>query len=193
MRRFLTNDRQQTCFVVVAGLMPPKRPQTVGLPTATQRSGALTGGGRRVMRLMFAVHATARAVPRTVHASKPWRFAAPLRSAGGAARWFALGMWTWITFRPGSRPYRVVRHGVVAVVTFVLGRPRLAQPGKRLLWRLPTVQKRLQMMLLPADAPAMSAHGLAQHKHKNLSDLSPYGRRVYDELDAAVTMRRGNS
>jgi len=139
--------------MVVAGMMPPSRPQTISLPTATQRSRAsgLTAGG---------------------------------------ARWFALGVWTWITFKPGSRPRRLARHSVVAAITFLVARPRLARPARRLLGLLllpaPAVKKRLVMMFLSADAAP------ARDKHKNPHDLSPYARNIYAELKAAVATRRND-
>jgi len=98
----------------------------------------------------------------TLHASTSWRITAPLRAVSRAVhwllrgpRWFARGVWAWITFKPGSRPRRVVRAAFVGIAHFILMRPRLAAFGKRLARRLPDgVYSRLRLAAYRPPAAA---------------------------------------
>lgn len=104
-----------------------------------------------------------------------------------AARWFVHGMWAWLTLKPGSRPRRMARRGVVALARFLLARPRLAEPARRLLQRFPAIEGRMRVMLSAPDA----FRPPVQEDAKDLSDLSPRARRIYAELRAAIARRDG--
>jgi hypothetical protein len=53
-----------------------------------------------------------------VYRSSSWRITAPLRSPTWGVRRLRNGAWAWLTFRPGSRPHRVVSR----LVRFILRR-----------------------------------------------------------------------
>jgi hypothetical protein len=60
-----------------------------------------------------------------LYRSSSWRITAPLRSPVRAIRWLRNGTRAWLTFRPGSRPHRVVSR----LVRFI---PHRLQPQKLL-------------------------------------------------------------
>jgi hypothetical protein len=106
-----------------------------------------------------------------------------------ASRWFVRGSWAWLNLGRGSRPRRVARRWSVAVASYLLARPRLAQPVRQLLRGFPAIEERFRMILLsPADTQRAPIQSVAVA----LSDLSPRARGVYAELKAAIAKREAS-
>lgn len=138
--------------------------------------------------------------------SRSWRITKPLRLIGKFARWFLRGSIAWVTFKPGSRPRRIMRSALVSSMAAVQSRPRLESLASKLLNPFPRLKQRLwnmrfqqaqvsqpistqtiqpldvelspQTSVPPAVAPPMN------HPHEAL--LSPRARQIYMNLQAAI-------
>lgn len=92
-----------------------------------------------------------------VHASTSWRITAPLRSvkrymsaagnSSGKPRWFAQGIWAWVTLKPGSRPRRLMRRAATRLAGNIKARSRLANAARSILTRYPALRSRLQAFI----------------------------------------------
>jgi len=123
----------------------------------------------------------ARAELATIYASTFRRFMVPLRSIGGAARWFLRGSWAWITLRPGSRPRRTIRSMLLRTLRFVLARPNLTRIARQPLERFPLLKsfKRLAFAVLLAKDVAPPSRGIFSERE----------RFVHARLEAALKRR----
>jgi len=106
------------------------------------------------------------------------RIAAPLHYVKGAVRRLARGSSALLAFKPVTRLRGAARKLAIAVANYLLARPYLAGPAKRVLRRLPAVAGRFRIMLhaSPRRLPVPIA----------LADLSQHARQIYFQLKAAV-------
>jgi hypothetical protein len=118
-----------------------------------------------------------------VDAVKSWQLGARLRIAKRAARRVMQGSIAWLALRRGSRPRRMARRLGVGAIRYLLARPLLARPARRLLRHFPAIRGRLRMMLLVPAGP--------YRVHVNVADLSENARAIYAELKVAVARRAG--
>ncbi len=86
-----------------------------------------------------------------VRPSTSWKITGPVRALKSRILWFARGSASWIQFKPGSRPHRVVRQ--TAISTARLGQPRLASLVKN---RFPMAREKLRRMVIGASQPNSS-------------------------------------
>ncbi|TGQ66899.1 MAG: FkbM family methyltransferase [Mesorhizobium sp.] len=82
-----------------------------------------------------------------VYASTSWRITEPMRASRDKVNWLARGIWSWTTFKPGTRPRRVARCSAVELANYLRTRPRLATPAKRLLGHFPALNNHLHAVI----------------------------------------------
>jgi FkbM family methyltransferase len=113
-----------------------------------------------------------------LYASTSWRITGPVRAASRAVRWlmhgprwFAGRVWAWITFKPGSRPRRVLRTTLARIARLVLSYPRIAQLARRVAAYLPNGP--YQKLRLAAAYPRRPEYDEALSSLQSLSMLTP--------------------
>jgi hypothetical protein len=110
---------------------------------------------------------------------------ASLRTISSFLRWYANGVWAWVTLKSGSRPRRALQR----FAGFVLARPQLAWPASRLSRCLPhPIKGRLRPLFL--GTPAATTSLFAPPILRDATDLSPRARELYAILKAAVEKQR---
>jgi O-antigen chain-terminating methyltransferase len=62
-----------------------------------------------------------------VYASRSWRLTAPLRLTGNLIKWWLRGTVAWLTFKPGTRPRRLILTALLHCRNWILLRPKLHQ------------------------------------------------------------------
>lgn len=131
--------------------------------------------------------------------STSWRITAPLRGVKKAgllvlrcSRWFIRGLCAWITLKPGSRPRRVARGGLVRSAHFILRRPQLAGAVKRAFRMLPeALQSRLRSIVM-TGASAPSTVMVRSLVGEDVSELSARAKEIYMLMLAERSARRGD-
>ncbi|MGV2982045.1 FkbM family methyltransferase [Camelimonas sp. ID_303_24] len=125
-----------------------------------------------------------------LRASTSWRITAPLRVVSRAVRWLirdprqvAKGMRAWITFKPGTRPRRVLRAAFAQFARLIQKNPRLAQLAKRIGAFLPNgFHQRLMMAAANSRRPdydaALTSIQICPMQTSPLSNGSDNKRRV---------------
>jgi hypothetical protein len=98
-----------------------------------------------------------------------------------SVRWSVFGTHAWLTLA-GSPLRRMARQGFVLVAHFLLARPRLAQPARRLIRCFPVIRGRVKMILLNPQAPQ-------NKKAPTRPVLSQHARYIYAELKLAMAKR----
>ncbi|WP_298220053.1 class I SAM-dependent methyltransferase [Halothiobacillus sp.] len=116
--------------------------------------------------------------------SRSWKLTKSLRLAGKFARWFVRGSIAWLTFKPGSRPRRMIRSALIKTMATVQTRPRLKRFVLKVLNRFPRLKQRLWSIRfqntpisLPIATPTIQPHE---------ADLSPRARQIYLDLKTAM-------
>lgn len=118
------------------------------------------------------------------YASTSWRITAPLRTVSRGLRWFRDGVTAWFTFRPGSRPRRIVRRVLLHAVLWVRMRPRVAKLAMHIVQKVPKIERRLRDL-----QASIYTHGRATNLAIRPTDLaqsrvmlSPRGRAVLADV-----------
>lgn len=149
---------------------------------------------------------------RAMRRSTSWRITAPIRGFSRAARWLARGMRAWLTFTPGSRPYRVAHRLRTMLLPMPPSQPDIpnlvsddrstATPANA----APTVNADavadVRPQDLPEDLPAITAtpvqtsspsRSVAPHASdvEDVAQLAPSARLTYGEIKAAIAKRVG--
>ncbi|WP_135211580.1 glycosyltransferase [Vitreimonas flagellata] len=86
--------------------------------------------------------------------STSWRLTAPMRFAKNLARLVTRGGWAWLTMRPGVRPRRIARYGVLSMSNMVLRRPILRTVLRPVLNLLPPLKRRMVAIVLHDRGPS---------------------------------------
>jgi hypothetical protein len=134
--------------------------------------------------------------------STSWRVSVPLRTLKSCMLGIVRGGTSWVQFKPGSRPRRVLRRMAVSAALFVLDRPRLVPFARRAIDQFPPLRQRLGQMIVhttglgePSLAPTLS--GFAPGTQPTSSDdallgtFSSRARGIFNELRAVqVNIRR---
>ncbi|MCO6387505.1 glycosyltransferase [Aliihoeflea sp. 40Bstr573] len=82
--------------------------------------------------------------------SRSWRLTKPVRIARGVLRKFAHGVHAWLTFKPQSRPDRVVRSGIARAHGIVRRYPSSYRLARWMLDRSPRLQQRVRRFTVPS-------------------------------------------
>jgi O-antigen chain-terminating methyltransferase len=125
--------------------------------------------------------------------SRSWRITAPLRWAGNVARWFVCGSVAWLTFAPGSRPRRILRHVLISIKSGISDRPLLKAAAARLLSPFPQLDARLRLMGNTISFGNPTINNPREESTEGLEHLSPRARKIYIDLKAAVEQRQKES
>ena len=134
-----------------------------------------------------------------IHASTSWRVTGPFRLASRATRWFARGVWAWVSLRPSSRPHRALQRTVSEAARFARSRPRVARMVRRSRW----LQRHLNEPIEQPVARATPEPGIAElpgsinpliddasARHRTaVPHISREARRVYRALRIARSQR----
>ncbi|WP_421873076.1 FkbM family methyltransferase [Nitratireductor rhodophyticola] len=137
-------------------------------------------------REMVAANAAHHQQMEAIYNSTSWRITAPLRALSSHVRWFMRGSWAWLTLKPGSRPRRLASTILVKAARFVLSRPKLARPVKQLLQRMPVLDRRLRALIVPSPSLLSGLPVVV----RDVGDLSPKGRGIYEKLSTAIEERQ---
>jgi len=116
--------------------------------------------------------------------SRSWKLTKPLRLAGKFARWFVRGSIAWLTFKPGSRPRRMMRSAIISSMAVVQTRPRMKHYALMVLERFPRLKQRLGSMRFQnvPISPPIATPTIQPHE----ADLSPRARQIYLDLKKAI-------
>lgn len=95
---------------------------------------------------------------------------------------------SWITFKPGSRPRRVLK-SILLKLNEILGKyPKTKKFLIKLLARYPRVYQRLQLVV-GNSTPLVTGNN--DHHSMFLNDLTPSAHRVYKKLDFFIHEYQG--
>jgi O-antigen chain-terminating methyltransferase len=117
--------------------------------------------------------------------SRSWRITQPLRAGANVARWFKQGTTAWLTFAPQSRPRRTLRLALMHLKLYVSRRPRLKSITLKCLQPFPRLQERLKKV-----GAETQHHPVVQPTPEGSEYLTPYARRIYHDLKAAIEQRQ---
>jgi len=98
-------------------------------------------------------------------------------------RWFFDGFWAWITFKPGSRTWRMARNLALALIRLVVTWPFLARFLRSQLERFPMLKKYQRQILANIFAPAIRSEPAP------VGPFSERDRFVLARLTAALQKR----
>ncbi len=116
-----------------------------------------------------------------VHASTSWKLTKPVRIAGDVSKWFVRGSIAWLTFAPGSRPWRALK-GLILPPD---GAPqsKLKCMVRRVFLRFPGLRERLEN-----DERRLAAAHSAEHQNQDevTDSLYPGARKIYMDLKSAI-------
>lgn len=120
-----------------------------------------------------------------LYASVSSQLAKPVRRADHVGLWLITGIRAWLTFKPGSRPRRVIWDIVTGLGRLVRRNPRVTAATKFVVRRLPSnIQGRLW-------AAVSNVHPVTDAVvPRQIADLSPGGREIYTLLKTAMDDRR---
>ena len=105
--------------------------------------------------------------------SRSWRITAPIRLMLDAIKWFLRGSVAWLTLRPGSRPRRAARQGLLHLRNWVFLRPRIKEKILLALQYMPIARKWLKRL--------HHAQPFVSEKHSSLQSVNT------DQLDSNET------
>lgn len=112
-----------------------------------------------------------------IRQSTSWRVTAPLRLVRRGVHYGIHGSWAWLTLRPGSRPRRVARHAVVAIIESIRVRPGAFRLAKRLSPLFPDLTSKLRAAVQSERSPQTWRLSLPPSVERAKGSLAPAVRR----------------
>jgi hypothetical protein len=112
-----------------------------------------------------------------------WRLTVRPHFISYPIRWFFNGFWAWITFKPGSRTWRMARNLALALIRLVVTWAFLARFLRSQLERFPMLKKYQRQILANIFAPAIRSEPAP------VGPFSERDRFVLARLTAALQKR----
>ncbi len=108
--------------------------------------------------------------------STSWKITKPFRLFSESIKWFIQGSKAWLSFKPGSRPQRVLKQSVTSLKNYINNHPKIKTKIMHILKYFPRLKAKLKKIDNIDDYQIKDTYTV------NKEALSPRAKQIYNDL-----------